>query len=930
MNNEVIINYVKRTHVGLSYITKKRNLIKEIKMCEGNRFDQLSETSKKILIEIVSKNLDFELLYNISLKFSQTSITEEEKKILIDALLENDLSYNDLTRFIINVNWISKDHVERIILFLCASKTSEPGYLYNLVHSCGAIRNLLTDNAKNELTNFIINSDSEDLIEEYAELELNLSYDSLTKLIKKMLEFITITESFAALDEYHYNVFRNIIDKNNSLSIEERLSVVKLLPIHAQKKFVRDKIHILNYMSDKEPYLNWCIENMDPEFIFEDIKVSKYYLSADIIEKLVDKVIDSKNSGYIYKFYKENILSRDNVKKLINAIMELKDVEKIYLFIFENISYELRIKLINAIINIKSAEYMYLIAKNVSGLKEADINALVTGLTKTNDAFYMYKFLKEVKPLSEENITKLINGIIKSKNAEYILKVSEPNENLLDSISEKNIVQGICKTKSAEHIYNFALHHKELDKKDLTRLTEAIANTNSGEYIYIFAKNVDNLDHDMISLLLNGVIKSKDAKYIYYFAELKGLSNNEINKLGIAISKGYERDKQFICEFAKLNTISKDTLNLLIDKLIKIPNCCDLLEELFSCINHKQEKQKIIDALLKKGADLSLIRLLDKELDEKNIEKIIDFFIKKNMIGMVYGLFEKRDYKMTMFNKSLVDKMLNLILKTEMHDRVFKLAEKMELDDDQMTMVVRSVINTKDIDYIYKFAKDIKNISSNNMLALVRGLLQVNNLSNTNMKKKTKVYDIHYVETIYFFARNIENLEHNVIKELLNVLLNTNNAEYIYNFARDVRDLTKQDMDEIVNKIASIKDSYYIISFVQDFMDLSKENIDALVDGIISTGDVKGIYTFLTSASDLDDIQKMKLINFLLESNLKFLVAAYILEFNENKFITELFGNKTSFINYCDANTDKIKKNKFLNLEEQQNILDNISKLKKK
>lgn len=930
MNNEVIINYVKRTHGGLSYITKKRNLIKEIKMCEGNRFDQLSETSKKILIEIVSKNLDFELLYNISLRFSQTSITEEEKKILIDALLKNDLSYNDLICFIINVNWISKDHVERIILFLCASKKGEPGYLYNLVHSCGAIRDLLTDNAKNELTNFIINSDSEDLIEEYAELELNLSYDSMTKLIKKMLEFITITESFVALGEYHYNVFRNIIDRNNSLSIEERLSVVKLLPIHAQKKFVKDKIRVLHFTSDREPYLNWSIENMDLEFIFEDIKVSKFFVSDDIIDKLVDKVIDSKNSGYIYKFYKENILSRDNVKKLINAIMELKDVEKIYLFIFENISYELRIKLINAIINIKSAEYMYLIAENVSGLKKADINALVTGLTKTNDAFYMYKFLKEVKPLSEENITKLINGIIKSKNAEYILKVSEPNENLLDSISEKNIVQGICKTKSAEHIYNFALHHKELDKIDLTHLTEAIANTNSGEYIYKFAKNVDNLDHDMISLLLNGVIKSKDAKYIYYFAKLNGLSNNEINKLGIAISKGYEGDERFIYEFAKLSTISKDTLNLLIDKLIKIPNCCDLLEELFSCINHKQEKQKIIDTLLKKDADLTLIRLLDKELDEENIEKIIDFLIKKNMVGMIYGLFEKKDYKMTMFNKSLVDKMLNLILKTEMHDRVFKLAEKMELDDDQMTMVVRSVINTKDIDYIYKFAKDIKNISSNNMLALVRGLLQVNNLSNTNMKKKTKVYDIHYVETIYFFARNIENLEHNVIKELLNGLLNTNNAEYIYNFARDVRNLTKQDMDEIVNKIASIKDSYYIISFAQDFMGLSKENIDALVDGIINTGDIKGIYTFLTSANDLDDIQKMKLINFLLESNLKFLVAAYILEFNENKFITELFGNKTSFINYCDANTDNIKKNKFLNSKEQQSILDNISKLKKK
>lgn len=493
MNNEVIINYVKRTHGGLSYITKKRNLIKEIKMCEGNRFDQLSETSKKILIEIVSKNLDFELLYNISLRFSQTSITEEEKKILIDALLKNNLSYNDLTRFIINVNWISKDHVERIILFLCASKTSEPGYLYNLVHSCGAIRDLLTDNAKNELTNFIINSNSEDLIEGYAELELNLSYDSMIKLIKKMLEFITITEYFAALDEYHYNVFRNIIDKNNSLSIEERLSVIKILPIHVQKKYLENKINISNYMSmsEKEPYLNWCIENMDLEFILEDIKVCQFYLSDDIFNKLVNKVIDSKNSEYIYKFYKEKVLSSNDVKKLINAIIELKDVEKIYLFITESaISYELKIKLINTIINIKSAEYMYLIAKNVRGLKEADINALVTGLTKTDDAFYMYKFLKEVKPLSEENITKLTNGIIKSKNAEYILKVSEPNENLLDSISEKNIVQGICKTKSAEHIYNFALHHKELDKKDLTRLTEAIANTNSGEYIYIYLQKM--------------------------------------------------------------------------------------------------------------------------------------------------------------------------------------------------------------------------------------------------------------------------------------------------------------------------------------------------------------------------------------------------------------------------------------------------------
>lgn len=927
MSHGEIINYINASHIGLRYASKKRKLIKEIKNCSDNRMYliQVSEESRKLLIKIASKNLDFDFLYDISSRFLPNSITDEEKETLIDILLKIDISYDELSRFVGNVDWISKDHVERIILFLCTSKASDPKYLYDLVKYNLTIRNLLSDKATNELTDFIINSNTRTLIKDYAELYLDLSFDNVIKLIKKLVEFVTIDNFY----NYRY-LFLNIIN-NNKLSIEEILSVVKILPVYVQKQFINDKLHSLYHTSNQEPYLNWCIENMDPEFIFEDIKVSKFYLSADIIEKLVDKVIDSKNSGYIYKFYKENVLSSNNVKKLINAIMELEDAEKIYLFITESaISYELKIKLINTIINIKSAEHIYLIAENVSGLNETDISALVTGLTKTNDALYMYKFLKEIKPLSEENITKLINGIIKSKNAEYILKISDSDENLLDIISEKNIVQGICKTKSAKHIYDFARLHKGLDKYDLKCLTEAISNTNSGNYIYLFAKDIANLDHDMISLLLDGLIKSKDARYIYDFATLKGLSSDEVDKLGIAISKASSDDKDFICAFAKLGIISRDTLNLLIDRLIKISNCNGLLEEIFSCIDGKQEKQKIIDALLKKEADVTLSRLLDKNLDTENVEKIIDFFIKKNMIETVYGLFVKRDYKMTKFDKSLVDKMINLILKTEMHDRVFKLAEKMELDDDQMNMIVRSVVNTKDIDYIYKFAKDIKSISSNNMLTLARGLLQTNNNGNTNMKVKPKVYDIHYVETIYFFARNVENLDHKVIKELLNGLLDTNNAEYIYNFARDVRDLEEDDMNEIVNKIASIKDSYYIISFVQDFMDLSKENIDALVDGIISTGDVKGIYTFLTSASDLDDIQKMKLINFLLESNLKFLVAAYILEFNENKFITELFGNKTSFINYCDANTDKIKKNKFLNLEEQQNILDNISKLKKK
>ena len=148
----------------------------------------------------------------------------------------------------------------------------------------------------------------------------------------------------------------------------------------------------------------------------------------------VNKVIETKDAGYIYNFAKN--VKGVNIEKLENAIIETKAPFYIYFFAL-NIEGANIEKLENAIIETQNAEDIYIFAKDVKG---ANIEKLENVIIETKSAWYIYQFARDVKGA---NIEKLENAIIATKLVkfmqEFALNVKGANiEKLKNAIIETN------------------------------------------------------------------------------------------------------------------------------------------------------------------------------------------------------------------------------------------------------------------------------------------------------------------------------------------------------------------------------------------------------------------------------------------------------------------------------------------------------------
>ena len=127
----------------------------------------------------------------------------------------------------------------------------------------------------------------------------------------------------------------------------------------------------------------------------------------------VNKVIETKDAGYIYNFAKN--VKGVNIEKLENAIIETKAPFYIYFFAL-NIEGANIEKLENAIIETKSAWYIYQFARDVKG---ANIEKLENAIIATKLVKFMQEFALNVKGA---NIEKLKNAIIET-NASSLMSL---------------------------------------------------------------------------------------------------------------------------------------------------------------------------------------------------------------------------------------------------------------------------------------------------------------------------------------------------------------------------------------------------------------------------------------------------------------------------------------------------------------------------
>ena len=117
---------------------------------------------------------------------------------------------------------------------------------------------------------------------------------------------------------------------------------------------------------------------------------------------------------------------------------------------------------------------------------------------------------------------------------------------------------------------------------------------------------------------------------------------------------------------------------------------------------------------------------------------------------------------------------------------------------------VNKVIETKDAEYIYNFAKNVKGVN-------------IEELENAIIKTK-------FTEYIYQFAKDVKGAN---IEKLENVIIETKSAWYIYQFALNVKGA---NIEKLENAIIATK----LVKFMQEFAkNVKGANIEKLENAII-------------------------------------------------------------------------------------------------
>lgn len=165
--------------------------------------------------------------------------------------------------------------------------------------------------------------------------------------------------------------------------------------------------------------VNIIIESKNPEYIYSLIKIPSFGIIKENIKKLSNVLVNTKNPKYIYKWaYDLNPRKQRHVK---DGRIHISSINRFY-----NINIS---ELTDTIIEINDSKYIYLFAKDIY---DVDIEKLENAIINTQGTYYMYKFLDECRCV---NPGKLISAI-----ADIKINGIKQNENSKKQYS-KNIIK---------------------------------------------------------------------------------------------------------------------------------------------------------------------------------------------------------------------------------------------------------------------------------------------------------------------------------------------------------------------------------------------------------------------------------------------------------------------------------------------------------
>ena len=270
----------------------------------------------------------------------------------------------------------------------------------------------------------------------------------------------------------------------------------------------------------------------------------------------------------------------------------------------------------------------------------------------------------------------------------------------------------------------------------------------------------------MLFFILYSILN--DAETIFYCAFIK---DAPIDKLADAILK--TENEEYI--FLFLTTVPNVTTDILIDFILNSRNSDYIYNVAKKVPNAPIDK--LADAIIKANT-----------LKGAPIEKLLNATLEINHIGI------------------RTDEVYRFALNLQENGQIF------------FDKLVTAIIESGNAEYIYKFAKDIKNAPID---ILADAIIKTGN-----------------AEYIYKFASDIYNAP---VKKLVDAVIKTGSANNIYLFARFVENAP---IVKLVDAICETRDTYYILEFARWVQNLSKTSINKLANAIIKCNDSESIYVF--------------------------------------------------------------------------------------
>lgn len=342
-------------------------------------------------------------------------------------------------------------------------------------------------------------------------------------------------------------------------------------------------------------------------------------------EKLIDTIVDTRDSWYIYKFAKD-VTWLDEIKgakeKLINAIICLSNQDDYTIFNFANLEWidkmiDAKERLFNTIMNSGSGEYISNFVANVKWVYTIENynEKILDAFIKTNDAEYIYHLACDMKWLDLDNVKnsrkKLLTAILNTNDLYSIYRFIKDVE-WLDKNSKKKLINRLIKTNSIDYIYFLIITMNCFDEK----LIDIVIKSDNIDYIYSLAMKPELLKANKLikDKLLNAIIKINDASYIYYFAmfaewldEIEGAKE----KLADAIMK--TNDIIYIPLFAiKMEWLSNVDIKVKQKLYYKAMEISTSIYDIVNCY-------KLYKLLLKNKLDVSVSNIIGTKYEIRNI-----------------------------------------------------------------------------------------------------------------------------------------------------------------------------------------------------------------------------------------------------------------------------------------------------------------------